>query len=243
MVASKEQLLALPPSELIRIKPSLVERPMDQEEIEAIFKACYALWVHPGDRNPRAPHAILTSGKHSNGYINCLQVLCPSNLCQIMASQVVILLRSVYDGPVDWVVGSDSAALGLSKDVANTLDACWHPMQKGPDKAQLWEKMVIPAGAKVLHVEELMTTALTSRAVREGIRQGNPNSVEFVPFLPVLIHRPAPGEGQEVDGSRVIYLLHYDISVYEPDKCPLCQAGSEVLKPKGENWQRLVSTM
>ena len=68
----------------------------------------------------------------------------------------------------------------------------------------------------------------------------NPNPVNFVPFLPVLIHRPAPGEGDMVDDSQVIYAAHYDIWAADPADCPLCKQGSERLRPKGANWDRLV---
>lgn len=234
-------LLVMTPEELRSLRlPIATEllRPLNQKEIEAIFQACGAFWFHSG--NPKAPHAELTSGKCSNGYIDCNKVLTHSNLCQIMAEALVSVLQVHYQGRVDWVVGSDSAALGLSKDVANKLGACWHPLQKGPDKTQVWEKVIMPQGAIVLHVEELMTTAITANAVRQAIKTGNPNPVNFVPFLPVLIHRPAPGEGDVVDGSQVIYAAHYDIWAADPADCPLCKQGSERLRPKGANWDRLV---
>lgn len=213
-------------------------------EIEIIFKACDAFWRHPGEENPKAPHVILTSGKHSNIYINCPEVLRRSNLCQVMAQYLVDLLRSHYSGPVDWVTGSDSSALGLSKDVANILKAMWHPMQKVKKETgefQVWEKAVIPCGAWVLQVEELLTTAGTTQAVRDGIKKGNPNQVNFVPFIPVLVHRPNKGVSEEIDGSKLIWALHYDTYVVDPEKeeCLLCRNGSEALTGGKDNWRRL----
>lgn len=74
----------------------LAPRTLNQDEIVAIFQACGAFWMHPGEENMEAPHAQLTSGKCSNGYINCSLVLSRANLCQIMAQQVVYRLSRVY---------------------------------------------------------------------------------------------------------------------------------------------------
>ena len=244
----KDQLLQLEPVELQKLQPSHIngcER--DLEELEAIFTACGAFWYHSG--NPEDPHVELTSGMCSNGFISCPEVLSLCNLSQIMAEQLVLRLRQHYAGQVDWVVGSDSAALGLAKDVANVLSrepgtlVRNYPMQKGPDKTQIWEKQIILPGQKVLHVEELMTTAGTAEAVRAGIKAGTPHPVEFVPFLPVLVHRPAKGEGLEVDGSKVIWVMHYDIWAVTPDLCELCRLGSKPLRPRaGNNWSLLTSS-
>ena len=245
---SKDQLLQLEPAALQMLQPSVIDgRELDYEELEAIFKACGAFWFHSGD--PQDPHAELTSGKCSNGFVSCPEVLSLCNLSQIMAEQLVLRLRHRYSGPVDWVVGSDSAALGLAKDVANVLShepgslVRNYPMQKGPDKTQIWEKQIILPDQKVLHVEELMTTAGTAEAVRAGIKAGNPHPVEFVPFLPVLVHRPDKGEGLEVDGSKVIWAMHYDIWAVEPDLCELCRQGSKPLRPRaGNNWVLLTNS-
>lgn len=230
--------------EIFRLTPLKCGWTMSREELETIFMACDAFWHHPGNKNPGAPHAELTSGKHSNFYINCPRVLEDSNLCQIMARQLFHLLLDHYHGPIHWVVGSDSSALGLSKDLANLTRAKWRPLQKKDDDSQAWEKGVIQPGEKVLHIEELLTTSGTTQAVRKGIRENNPYPVDFVPFIPVLVHRPDKGVPEEVDGSRLIYLLHYDTYAVDPkeQECELCKNGSPAL-PAKENWDELINSM
>ncbi len=237
-------LQGLTNEDILRLDPRDCKRILLKEELEMIFKACGAFWHHPGQENPTAPHVILTSGKHSNIYINCPKVLQRSNLCQIMAQQLVYLLESFYKGPIDWVTGSDSSALGLSKDVANILKAKWHPMQKGSNKSQVWGKAVISPGERVLHVEELLTTSLTTQAVRDGIRKGNPSQVDFIPFIPLLVHRPDKDAPEIIDGSRLIWRLHYNTYVVNPaeEECEFCKKGSRAL-PAKENWDELVATM
>lgn len=230
--------------DILHLDPQDCKRVLCKDELEMILKACGAFWHHSGQKNLKAPHVKLTSDKHSNIYVNCPKVLQRSNLCQIMAQQLVYLLQSHYDGPVDWVTGSDSSALGISKDVANLLNARWHPMQKGPNKTQIWEKAVIDPGEWVLDIEELMTTSLTTQAVCDGIKKGNPNQVNFVPFIPLLVHRPDKDAPETIDGSKLIWLLHYDTYVIDPkeEECELCKNGSVALSGK-DHWNELVATM
>ena len=240
---TKNQFAGLSRENLLTIEPTELGRGMTQDELERIFKVCDAFWVHP--EKSEAPHVILTSGKHSNIYINCPLVLCHSNLSQVMAFQMLNVLMSAYHGKIDWVIGSDSSALGISKDLANMLQVKWHPMQKGPNKSQVWEKMAIDPGDKVLHVEELVTTSFTTTEVRKGIRRGNPCPVNFIPFIPVLVYRPDESTERAVDGSIFLPVLHYKSAwTIDPKKeeCPLCAQGSEALLAK-ENWSRLIETM
>ncbi len=234
----------LPREEIFKLRPEEVKRSLDKTELEAIFLACNAFWHHPGEKNIQAPHVELTSGKHSNIYVNCPQVLERSNLCQIMAYQILQLLFKHYPCNIDWVVGSDSAALGLAKDVANLTNAKWRPLQKNPDKTQTWEKGTILPDENVLHIEELLTTGGTTKAVRDGIHAGNFYPVNFIPFIPVLVHRPDPDAPDVIEESKIIHLLHYDTYVVDPSKeeCQLCQKGSPAL-PAKENWTELVNSM
>lgn len=224
-------------------------------EIEHIFKACDAFWHHPGKKNISAPHAKLTTGKHSDIYINCPLVLSRSNLCQIMAYQMYKKVLEIDPNfRPDWVTGSDSSALGLAKDMANLFGARFHPMQKvkyqdekGEEKEkQVWEKMVIGPEEIVLHIEELTTTRTTAMRVRDGIRAAHDYPINFAPFLPILVFRPS-GKNipTEIDDSKILPVLYYETFVVDPEEedCPLCTQGSEDLSPKGENWKRLVSSM
>ncbi len=230
--------------DLLKLNPEICKKDMTKKHLEAIFMACDAFWHHPGEKNPTAPHAKLTSGKHSNIYINCTRVLQRSNLCQIMAYQLLRRLSSFYNGPIDWVIGSDSAALGLSKDIANLANAKWHAMQKGPDKTQIWEKATIMPEEHVLHVEELLTTNQTTKAVRTAVREGNPYQVNFIPYIPVLVLRPDKDVPDSIDGSKLFSCLYYDTYVVDPEKeeCEFCKNGSSALSPKN-HWDELMETM
>lgn len=243
-------LTGLSRSELLALRPEAVAgRRLSVPELEAIMKACDCHWIHNG--NPAAPHVELTSGKCSNGFVNMRLVLCRPNLCEIMAEQLRLLVSARYSGNVDWVIGSATASTNLAYEVARKFGAMVWPLQKGEEevrkgdkvekkKIQVVESMTIPDGATILHPEELVTTSGTCRAVRDAIYKANP-SVKFVPFLPVIVHRPeAEGECMGVDNSKIVYLVHYDIWVSDPATCPLCAQGSVCLRP-AKNWAELTA--
>jgi orotate phosphoribosyltransferase len=221
---------------------------LTQAGVTKILELCEALWLHSGD--PKAPHAELTSGKCSDGFVDVLRALRYTNVCDILAYHMTHAIEA-KGGEIDnndeanamsysslgWVIGSDHAGAVFSHDVARWLGAKHDFTEKsGPDgKQQIWKRFAISSGETVLQVEELMTTAQTLMAVREGIRKGNPIPVRFAPVVGVLVHR---SDVYEIEGAPVVYLAHYDISVWNPEECPLCAAGSKRLRPK-QNWAEL----
>lgn len=230
-----EDVVRMDIAALRKITPEDFSRDMMHEEFRHIFEVCDALWLHSGE--PRAPHAELTAGACSNGFVDVLRVLRYTNICEIMAQQLCRTLRRYYDGPVDWVIGSDHAGATLSFAVAAQLGAQHDFTEKGANKTQVWRRFVIEPGESVLQVEELVTSTGTLQAVRDGVRSGNPHPVSFTPLSLALVHRSSV---YELEGAPILHVAHYDIESWPPDKCPLCAAGSEKLRPKqNQNWERL----
>ncbi|MBI4215660.1 MAG: orotidine-5'-phosphate decarboxylase [Parcubacteria group bacterium] len=221
-------------TELRQLKAeNLLNYQFTAEDFRHLFELCDALWLHNGD--PKDPHAELTSGLCSNGFIDTLRVLQYPNLCDILGYQLACKIKEHYAGHIDWVVGSDHAAATLSFTTAKWLSAKHDFTEKGPDKTQVWKRFTIEPTEIVLQVEELVTTTGTLQAVRNGIRTGNAHPVTFAPVVITAIHR---SDISELEGSPILYLAHYDIQNWDPKVCPLCAAGSQHLRPK-QNWKQL----
>jgi len=223
--------------ELLSINPEdYRDRILTPEEILQWFDACDAGWMHDG--NPKKPHAELVSGKCSNGYFNCSEVLCYPNLCEILAHQLV--KKSVGDKKeVDWVVSSSSAAITFGHEVAKMLGAKFGFTEKDPDdpKKQIWKRFTIPKNSKVLQVEELITTSGTFKEVHRTVVERNPEPVSFSPFVLTLIHRPAKLP-MDYGNRKVIALVHKKVWAVERKDCHLCLQGSKPLRPKA-HWKEL----
>jgi len=225
--------------DLLVIDPRQYERQMmTQEAILKLFDMCDAAWVHDG--NPKSPHAELTSGLCSNGFFDCMRVLKYPNLTEILARQLAKIITFCCDKP-DWVVGSAYAAITFSYEVAKVTGAVHGFVEKDPTdpkgKRMSWARMKIPAGSKVLQIEELITTSGTVIEVRRAIEEGNGEPIIFLPVIGALVHRP-PKLPVDYGGRKVVALIEREIWAVDPKDCPLCKAGSIRYRPK-THWAEL----
>ncbi|KPJ56837.1 hypothetical protein AMJ49_03795 [Parcubacteria bacterium DG_74_2] len=210
-----------------------------QEEILEWFKICDAIWLHDGD--PEKPHAKLSSGKCSNAYINCNKVLQYTNLCEILARQMILRLKANNADLADWVISSSYAAITFGHEVARQLGCCFGFTEKDPTdpkkKRMLWGRFEIPKNAIILQIEELITTLDTTKEVRRAILKDNPYSVNFSPIAGTLVHRPSKLP-ISYSNYEVIPSIELEIWALPSEKCHLCKAGSKPLRPK-TNWKEL----
>lgn len=213
----------------------LNEHVASEKEVKHLLRLCDALWLHSG--NAKDPHAELTSGKCSNGFVDALRALRHSYLCKFFGDQLAKKFENEYKEipHPDWVIGSDHAGATFSHSVALALGSMHDFTEKGGGKTQVWKRFDIKPEETVLQVEELITTTSTLQAVREGIRAGNSSPVTFAPVSLTLIHRSPI---YEFENTPILYLAHYDITTWNPSDCPLCAQGSKRVRPK-QNWKEL----
>lgn len=219
-----------------------------QEEILSWFNLLDAAWIHSGD--PKDPHAELTSGWCSNGFFDCLRVLKYVNLSDILADQLAKKIRSVigWNQKIDWVIGSPMAGITFAHDVARAIGAPINMcVEKDPSdpkgKKMMWKRMIIPETDNALQIEELTTTAHTLNEVERAVREGNKDgektvSVNFLPYVGILVHRPPKLPVTHYGNRQVIALIEKEIWAVPPDECSLHKAGSKSLRPK-TNWKEL----
>lgn len=204
--------------------------------VEDAFKRCNAMWTYHAIKGE--PHALLASGKHSDGYFNVNSVTqFSSSFCNDFAWEIA--KKVLIAGVIDAVVSSSYAALPFGYAVANELKAVFVFTEK-QGKAQVWTgRFELPEGARVLQAEELITTMGTTESVKQAVEKDNPNQVEFVeiegkPAVATIVHRPNKLP-IEYPNYNVVALMQQEVHSWEPEECPLCAKGSEVLKPK-PNW-------
>ncbi|KND49133.1 MAG: Orotate phosphoribosyltransferase [Parcubacteria bacterium C7867-003] len=202
-----------------------------------------ALWIHDG--NPLRPHALLTSGLHSNGFFNSRLVIPDEDLLAQAAEDLVDLLLSAgLMSHVGVVVGPQTGATKLADLIANVITRRrgWRCYSASPAKGEVDSKKVMQFsddecmmihGRYCLLCEDVLTTggsvSLTARAV------ANCNGM-VLPQVGVLVNRSGT---EHVDGAKIVALISRDMPTWQPEECPLCAQGSEAIRPKGENWARL----
>jgi orotate phosphoribosyltransferase len=203
------------------------------------YKKKNALWIHDG--NPKRPHALLTSGKHSDGFFNSRLVIPDEILLDEAVSDLLELLFysvgdiSVIEGVVGPQTGATRLAQLFSSKISKITGNCFwaSPAKSGEGKGKTMifnegEKKLLP-NKQVLLCEDVLSTgrsvALTSKAITEA--RGNNFS-----FIVVLVKRSGL---TEIDGKKIIALINHPMSMWEPKDCLLCRKGSVAVRPK-DNW-------
>lgn len=221
------------------------ERPriLTGAEVQACLEGAGVLWLYRngGKPHPEYPHAILHSGKHSDGFVNAGEALKANDgFRKSVAMSLLHLLPPERDEVFTHVVGADTSSTALAGDIAELSGAKHIRMVKG-EKEQIWHPENEDLGRHhlILHVEELITTKASAEEVRKGIRQRwTMMPIYFARCLLTMIDRSDPANrAEKVEDSKIIHLLRLDIRNFDAD-CPYCKAGSEAIKPKeGGNWE------
>jgi len=187
---------------------------MNQEEIMNKFEKTGAILKG---------HFKLTSGVHSDSYIQCAQVMQYPDFIHNLCSE----LGKKFKGEnIDVIVGPAMGAIIMSHVMAMVLGpwvrAIFTERENG--KMTLRRSFEIKKGEKVLVVEDVTTTGSSARKVIDIVKSRQAEVVG----VGALIDR----SGGKVDfGIRYEKLLTIKMNTYEPDNCPLCKKGIPITKP------------
>ncbi len=168
-------------------------------------------------------HFKLTSGVHSDTYIQCAEVMQHPEFMHNLCSE---LGKKFRGDDIDVIVGPAIGGIIMAHVMARVLGpwvrAIFTERENG--KMTLRRSFEILQGEKVLVVEDVTTTGSSVREVIDIVnsRQGK------VVGVGVLIDR----SGGKVDfGIKTEKLLTVDIKTYLPEECPLCKKGIPAVKP------------
>ena len=194
-----------------------------------------SLWIHDG--NPKRPHALLTSGKHSDGFFNASLLVEQPVLLSSACLELISVMRSkmiagrVEDAlPVGRVVGSALGAVTIAHEVARHLKVkCGYTESVD---GQMHPKRFDVTGEQVLVVEDVMTTGGTTR---KTVRALEAEGATVLPVIGCIVNRSGKSH---LDGRPIVALVSRKLPIWAPEECPLCRAGSEALRPKA-NWAEL----
>lgn len=204
-----------------------------------------ALWIHDG--NPKRPHALLTSGKHSNGFFNSRLVIPDEVLLRDAASDLLELFAKQGGNfsEVCGVVGPQTGATKLAECISDqimayTRELCfWASPAKTESeggKSMVFsegELELLPGQSLLLCDDVLTTSGSVSLTDVAATKEGG----IVLPFILVLVNR---SDFTEANGKKIIALINHSMPMWIPESCPLCVQGSEAIRAKGPpEWARL----
>ena len=166
-------------------------------------------------------HFILSSGLHSDRYVQCALVLQHPRVAEQLGSLLAEKLRHLGANVVA------APALGgvlVSHEVARALGlrALFTERQEGA--MTLRRGFSLEPGEPTLVVEDVITTGLSTRETIECVRQAGGEVVG----AGALIDRSG---GTASLGLPQVALVTLKIQNYQPAECPLCKAGIPLVKP------------
>lgn len=209
------------------------DRRITEPEFFHIAGLSNGYWEYVGEPRSTAPHMILRSFLHSDRYIDCSAILAETTVCEILAAQMI---RYCLDGAgrIDWVVTAALAGIPLGSEIGRQLGVRAGFVEKGDDGNLSAWRFQIPAGSRVLLVNELITTPKGSALeTKQTVVKMNEEPVQFLPFAAFMVDRCTKSTVLD-DGTEIRGLFKFNFPTFgpKPDDCPFCQAGSPLVRGK-----------
>lgn len=201
------------PSVPFDLKP--VKKDMDQEKVLKEFEKAGALL---------RGHFILSSGLHSPVFLQkALVFMNPARtakLCKELAAKI----REEVDGPIDAIVSPAVGGIIPGYETARHMKVPAMYVERENGEFALRRGFELKKGMRVVMVEDIVTTGLSSRECIEAIRKTGAR----VAAAACLIDRSG---GKAKVGVKLISLARIAIPAYPADKLPKDLAALPATKP------------
>ncbi|GGD97464.1 orotate phosphoribosyltransferase [Tsuneonella deserti] len=169
-------------------------------------------------------HFLLSSGRHSTHYLQCARVLMnperADRLARALAQKLPLELRAQIDAVVSPAMGG--LIIGHEMGRALNKDAMF--LERPTGTFELRRGFRLPEGARVLMVEDVVTTGLSSReAIAAVAREGGEVIAEAA-----LVDR---SNGTVDLGVPFYPLIDINFPTYDENELPAALAATPVTKP------------
>ena len=165
-------------------------------------------------------HFQLTSGRHSDTYVQCARVLEDPELTTRLAREMVDRLGDVE---VDLVAAPAVGGIIIGFAVAQALGVRFIFSERKDGEMLFRRSFDIPAGARVLVVEDVVTTGGSVAEVVELVESAGGEVAAVVS----LIDRG----GSKAFDIELRPLLRLEVESWEPDSCGLCADSKPLTSP------------
>ena len=183
---------------------------MDEKELLELLESSGAL---------RKGHFKLSSGRHSDTYVQCALLLREPD----DAVRVGNALAEKVEGEVGLVLCPALGAVVIGFTVALALGVGRVFAERHNGKMELRRGFEIPAGSRVLLVEDVITTGGSIMELARMVEKAGAS----VTALSCMVDR-----GKLDAGEYPLYsLVRLEVASYPPDECPLCARGAPIDAP------------
>jgi len=187
---------------------------MKRDEVLRMFKESGALLEG---------HFRLTSGLHSDRYLQCALVLQNPDQAAALGAALAESMKTLA-GPPDFVIAPALGGILVAHEVARKLGVRGLFAERQEGVLKLRRGFEIRPGEKAYVVEDVVTTGGSTKETMDVVTQAG----GIVLAAGSLIDRTG---GRTDLGVPRTALAVLDIPAFAADECPLCKTGSQAVKP------------
>lgn len=188
---------------------------MQDEEVLAEFRASKALLEG---------HFLLSSGRHSAHYLQCARVLMNPARAGRLAVALAARLPRELRRDIQKVVSPAMGGLIIGHEMGRALDVDAIFVERPSGTFELRRGFTIESGEKILMVEDVVTTGLSSREAIRAVEEAGGTVIAAA----ALVDRSA---GTVDLGVPFHPLIQLNFPTYAPDELPPELAAIPVTKP------------
>ena len=168
-------------------------------------------------------HFLLSSGKHSDRYIQCAKLIENPVYCKEVAEIIAENLKEAGI-EVDLCVGPAMGGVIISYEVARALGVHAIFTERVDNQMTLRRGFEIKEGSKVIIVEDVITTGKSSFETVDVIRSYGADVVA----LTSIVNRSGK---DQINGVPVISATKIDVNTWDPDEIPEHLKDTPAIKP------------
>jgi orotate phosphoribosyltransferase len=187
------------------VKPPLPPGRLDQAAVLDLYRATGAL---------RRGHFVLSSGRHSDTYLQSALVL----QWPWLAAGLGHAMAAPFAGRVEVVVAPAVGGLLIGHEVARELDVRMVFAERSGGAMRLRRSFAVDPGERALLTEDVVTTGGSAREVAGLVAAAGAVPVALAA---IVDRRPAGG----ADALPTVALARLEAAAWEAADCPICAGG------------------
>ena len=169
-------------------------------------------------------HFILSSGLRSPKYLQCARVLMEPARAERLARELASRLPKIVADQVEAVVSPAMGGVIIGHEMGRALGKPAMFLERPQGTFELRRGFRLEPGAKVLMVEDVVTTGLSSREAIEAVRRAGGEVLAEA----ALVDRSS---GKANLGVPFTPLIRIDVPTYEAESVPPDLAAIPAIKP------------